>query len=160
FDTSGCTAPICSRARLANVSMRNDGIPGDDRVSINLEGLDGSGRTFDPTTEGVNITVRDDTRITDATVTASQLYYQGTVPAGPPWTATPNRYLHRDKGAPTDHVAKIDLPTTSGFGGNFNAAIRVRATALPAGTLNAQVATVVVRIGDDCWTATPPCSTH
>ena len=140
--------------------MRNNGDPGDDRVAVTLEGLDGSGRTFDPSTEGVSLTIRDDTRLTDATVATSQLLYQGTVPGGPTWTATPNRHLYVDKSGPSDHVAKVDLIATSGFGGTFNAVVRVRDTDLPAGTLGAETATVVLRIGDDCWSATPPCSTH
>jgi hypothetical protein len=160
YNTGGCTAPVCGRVRQVSVGVVDGAGSGDDRLAITLKGLDGTGRTFDPATEGIDITFRDDTRLTDAGVTTSALYYQGRVAGGSNWSSTPTRRLYFDRAAATDGVVVVDLKAPSGFGSTFNAAVKVRNASVPAGTLAARTGTVVVRIGDDCWTSTAPCATH
>lgn len=159
YDTSACTAPGCGRIRNASMSIRDQAGTGDDRIAVTLEGLDGAGRTFDPATEGIEVTLRDDTRLIHTSASTSQLLYQGDVASGPPWTSSPNRYFYLNRDGNADGVTKVDLTATTGFGGIFSAIVRIRNIDLPAGLLGRRTGTVVVRIGDDCWTTTAPCNT-
>jgi len=160
FDAAGCTAPTCGRIRAAGLSARDQPGGGRDGVTVMLDGLDGAGRAFDPVTEGISITLRDDTRLIHAGTTRSQLLYQGRVAGGPRWSSTPSRRRYADRGGTSDGVAKIDLTSTGAFGGPFKAVVRARNLDLPAGMLAARTGTIVLRIGDDCWSTTASCSPH
>jgi hypothetical protein len=148
FDTSGCSAPTpCSEYGASRITLHRLGSPaGDDFLDVRAADLNGSGRTFDPRTEDVNVVLRDD----------GGVVYQGTIPANSPgWTAVPGRFTYGNTAGTIDGLVRINLQ--GNLAGLFHAEVSVRNVSLAAAA-DARTATLSVRVGDDCWADTVPCN--
>jgi len=109
-------------------------------------GLDGAGRTFDPLTEDVAVTVRDQNGIVHGAV----------IPAASagwhvrPLTGPAQKYTFRDSAGTYGGITKIALRNALGFGGPFRADVKIRDVDLSAAS-DASAVTVNLRVGNDCW---------
>ena len=119
FDTSGCTSSACGA--FANGAIK--------RGRLSVSDMDVAGRTFDPTVDGLDLTLR----------TAGGAAITVRVPAGASgWRTSKDGWR---------------------FGGNVAGAAsivvrrsgKISARLTGAGIAAAPVVEVVVRIGDDCW---------
>jgi hypothetical protein len=132
FDTSACAASACGAFLTGNVAIRKSG----ERATIRLSGLDTTGRTFDPSTDGVDVTLR-----------TTGLLDQANAPGGAGWSSRlAGLWKFRGKG----EVRTMIVRATSG---RFSAKLNGLAAAT-----NADVVGVTVRIGDDCWSGELSCS--
>jgi len=144
FDTSGCAADICARFATANVRLLRLGAPtGDDRVSIKLSAVEFAGHSFDPTVDGLDITVRS----------ATGLLYQGSIPGGNAnWsTAAPGNWTYNDAFHTIDGIQNVQVRS------NGTVVAKVRGKAI-AGAIGSDVVSATVRVGDDCWSGEESCT--
>ena len=146
WDTSGCAANTCaeygaSRTRLKNVL----GASGDDELVFTAKNFPGA--TFDPTTEDLSFVFRDD----------DGLVVSATIPGGSPgYTAGPTAITFSDPSGTHGGITSVSLRATTTFPTSFRAQVRIRAGVGAAA--GARTGTAVLRIGNDCWSDTTPCS--
>jgi len=149
WDTSGCTAKQCSEWGASRLQARGfGGASGDD--AINFRAAELRGGTFDPLTEEASFVVRDD----------AGLLHAGTIPAGSPgWSGGGTSFMYSDPAGTFGDVVRIQLGGSPSVAAGFKAAVQVRNASL--GTLpDTRTATAILRIGDDCWSDSLPCSPH
>jgi hypothetical protein len=147
WDTSGCAAIECAEYGATKLRARNVALPGgDDDLDVRAADLDGAGRSFDPRTEEVSFVVRDDGGLVHAAV----------IPAGAPeWTTSGGTFVYTDAAGSHDRLTRIEL--AGSVGGRFKARVQLAAANL-SDAANARTATAALRIGDDCWADTLPCT--
>lgn len=146
---SGCGAYSLRRLRLARL-----GLPGgDDTLVLKGADLGGAGRTFDPRTESVAVTFRDDDGLVETAL----------IPAGGGgWTARPlngppTKYVFTDRTGAHGGIRKIVLRAlAAGFAGPFRADVKIAHANLAAAN-GASFVSASLRVGDDCWEASAPC---
>jgi hypothetical protein len=107
------------------------------------------GAAFNVVTESVSFVFRDD----------EGLVVQATIPAGAGgWTANGKRITYSDPTGSQDGIVSVVLKATPSFDTSFQARVRIRSSvATAAGT---RTGTAVLRVGNDCWSDTTPCSGH
>ncbi len=145
FDTSGCEAGSCGRVGRARVRLSRLAPPfGNEGVSLEFEAVDGSGRSFDPQSEGVQILLRS----------ADVPFYAGVIPGGSTgWDVRriPARYVNRF--GPFGGLRRVYIG--SGQPLRIAAEARQLPVSLPE---SPETLTAVVRVGDDCWSAELACN--
>jgi hypothetical protein len=161
WDFAGCAiggpacgqATVCGGYAMERLRIARGGAPaGNESALLHATGVDGTGRAFDPRTEGLALAVRDQ----------SGAVHTAVVPAGSPlWrarpAAAPTRLVFRDPAGTHGGVTRIVLRAAgAGFAGLFDAQVRIRRADLTAAG-DAVAATAVLRIGDDCWEEAAPC---
>ncbi len=148
----------CGSYSLVKLQLGHLAAPaGDEFATLKGDALDGSGRAFDPRTEAVALTFRDQTGVIATAV----------VPAGSsgweahPSSGTPKSYTYHDRAGAHGGVTKITLRalTSAGFDGPFRVLARVRNVDLSAAA-DARAATANLRVGNDCWEAESPCKSR
>jgi hypothetical protein len=146
WDTSGCTAPTCTEYGASTVRLRNVlGPAGDDELVFTARDIPGA--AFDPTTQDLSFVFRDD----------QGLVVNALVPSGSAgWTSSATEIAYADPAGTFGGVTSVSLRGTPAFGTAFRATVRIR-TSLAAAA-DARTGTAVLRIGDDCWSDTTPCS--
>jgi hypothetical protein len=163
WDFSGCEignatcgeASACGDYDIVKLQLSRLNAPaGDEIATLKAVGLSGTGRTFDPRTDAVAITLRDQ----------SGAVHTAVVPAGTAWetrptSAAPTRFVLKDRSGANGGVTLIKLKATSaaGFAGAFAAVVKLRGADL-ADAADARSATANLRIGNDCWESEAPCT--
>ncbi len=149
-------ASACGEYAVKRLKLSRLGAPsGDDQLVLKAFGLDGGGRTFDPRTEEVALTLRDE----------NGLVHQAVIPAGSggwtarPATGAPTKYVFRDRAGTHGGVTKVVLRAidATGFAGAFRADVKLQRTTL-ADAVDAAYMRHNLRVGDDCWEADVPCT--
>ncbi len=146
WDTSGCTAKVCREYGASSTRLQNVlGTPGDDELLFTAR--DFPGGSFDPAAEEVSFVFRDQ----------GGLVTGGTVPAGDAgWTVTPSSASFSDPAGTFGGIVSITLRPTPSFAQRFRAQVRLRSSLSAAA--DARTGTAVLRVGDDCWSDTTPCT--
>jgi hypothetical protein len=145
WDTSGCTAVACQEYGGSRTRIRTDGPVGASNTSRAYPIK--AGQTFDPLGEDVSLVLRDQ----------EGAVMQQTIAAGDPsWQKAAGGWVYHRPGGTLSHdvelVKLFDLTA-----GRF----RTRWRALPASLAaaeNAQTLEAILRIGDDCWADSAPCT--
>ena len=139
FDTSGCTSSACGAFASARLQAQGlGGATGNDRATLVLSDMDVAGRTFDPTTDGLDLTVRS----------AGNVAVSAHIPgAAANWHASKDGWQFSGN---VDGVTRISLRRDGTLGARLSDAGLDDATA-------ASVVTIVVRVGDDCWSGELSC---
>jgi hypothetical protein len=146
WDTSGCAAPACTEYGASKVQARKLGTPpGDDTLDFRASFL--ASAAFNPATEETSFTFRDN----------DGLVHGATIPAGNPnWSLENSIHTYRDPSGTFGRVTRIDIgPSNQGI----RAKVQVRGANL-ASASGAVTGTSVVRVGNDCWSDTTPCSSR
>ena len=146
WDTSGCAAKTCTEYGASTIRLRNVASPADDDV-LDFRAANVPGGSFDPLAEEVSFVLRDD----DGGVLAA------TIPAGSPgWSSSPTDYTYSDLAGTQGGIVSVSLHATPSFATGFQASVRIRAGL--AAAADARAGTAVLRVGDDCWSDTIPCT--
>jgi hypothetical protein len=146
WNTSGCAAPTCTEYGASRVRLRNVlGPSGDDQLLFTARGLVGG--TFDPVTQDLSFVFRDD----------GGLVLSAVVPGGSGgWTSSGSEFAYSDPSGTHDGVLAVSLRGSPSFASRFRARVLIRA---PLGAAaDARTGTAVLRVGDDCWSDTTPCT--
>ena len=147
YDTSTCAAPapVCAGYGATKLALRNLGAPaGDEQVSVTVRDLDTAGLSFDPLTEDLSITLRNDDGL--------QIAY--TIPAASAWTVQGARATFTDSAAPVIGTTRVF--DTDGDG-TYDMVQATLGGASVAGTAS-DTMTAIVSVGNDCWSDEMPCS--
>ena len=149
YDTSGCLAPTCDEFGASRLRIRRLNLaPGEQYADFTGEDLPGSGHTFDPLTEDVNLVVRDQ----------GGLVYAAVIPGGTSgWTSGTGAFTFTDATGAIGGITSVELTTDTTFADAFSVRVRVRGSDVTAAA-DSQTATTTVRIGNDCWQETAPCT--
>jgi len=149
WDTSGCAASTCAEYGASTTRLTNLAPPGtDDELSFHARNLPGA--AFDPRSEAVSVTLRDD----GGTVMTA------TIPAGSAgWSATAASYTYTDPAGTFGGIMDVRLRATPIFATAFRAVVTLRGRDLGTAA-DATTGTVVLRVGNDCWSDTTPCAPH
>jgi parallel beta-helix repeat protein len=149
WDTSGCTADRCEEYGASRSKLRNLAPPaGDDQLDFRAKNLPGGVSVVDPLTEEVSVVFRDD----------QGLVHAATIPAGNGnWSANGATFTYADLGGTQGGITAMSLAASSGLAAGYRAVVRVRGVDL-SGAADARTGTLVVRVGDDCWSDTTPCT--
>jgi hypothetical protein len=163
WDFSGCdvggpscgAADACGGYTLARLKLSHLTAPaGDDAMMLKGVDLDGVGRTFDPRTDDVQLTFRDQGGVVQsATIPAGATGWQARPSNGPP-----RRFLFSDPTAAHSGIRKILLRavTPAGFASRFRADVKLQNADL-SGAADAAFLTANLRVGNDCWQEDAPC---
>jgi hypothetical protein len=147
FDTSACGASSCGRVGAGRARLKRLPAPfGNEGASLELDALDADGRSFDPASEGLELVLRGE----------GGLVFSGVIPAGASWVAASSAsgtvLVYDDRTGAIDGFRHFELATGSG------AAARAELDFVNlAGLDGSQMLQAVVRIGDDCWSASLGC---
>ncbi len=147
YDTRSCEANSCGR--MGPAALRVTGVrPGRaSSAQLQLSALDGSGRGFDPSQEGVDVVLRNDAGAT----------YSAVIPAGASgWSQAPSgAWSYLNPGRKQAGVRSLTL----GAGAAFGASAQVAGPGL-AGLGASEIAGASLRVGDDCWAGELSCDPH
>jgi len=77
----------------------------------------------------------------------------------PGWTATATSYSYSDPAGTLGGIVSIFLRATPTFATGFRAVVKVQGRDLGAAA-DATIATAGLRVGNDCWSDTIPCTPH
>jgi hypothetical protein len=145
FDTSGCQASSCGRVGPGEARLKRLPAPfGNEGVSLELEALDASGRTFQPGGEGLELVLRSD----------GGFAFSGVIPAGSArWsTLAEGGLAYEDPSGAVAGFRKVEI------GGGESPFLEVELEFVNlAGLDGSQTLDAVLRIGDDCWSAAFGC---
>jgi len=149
WDTSACAAPACAEYGASLTRLENLAAPGtDDTLRFSARNFPGA--AFDPLTEDVSFVLRDEG---GSILTAA-------IPGGSPgWTATATSYSYSDPAGALGGIVSIFLRATPTFATGFRAVVKVQGRDLGAAA-DATIATAGLRVGNDCWSDTIPCTPH
>ncbi|HET6304236.1 MAG TPA: right-handed parallel beta-helix repeat-containing protein [Myxococcota bacterium] len=145
FDTSACQAESCGRVGPGHVRFKRLPAPfGNEGASLELDALDDGGRSFDPTTEGLELVLRGE----------DGFVFSGVLPAGSPgWSSLAGGgFAYED---PTGARAGF-REVVVGAGASFAVGAELEFVNL-VGLDGSQTLDAVLRIGDDCWSAAFGC---
>jgi hypothetical protein len=144
WDTSGCAAVACqeyggSRTRVET----GDGVASNVSRAYPI----GAGQAFDPLAEEVSLVLRD----RDGAV------MQQTIPAGDPgWRRTAGGWVYERPAGAAHDVALVKLFDRTAT--RFRTRWRATPGSLDAAE-DAQTLETILRVGDDCWADSAPCTT-
>ena len=147
YETSTCAAQqsTCGSYGASKLALRNLGAPGgDEQTSVTIRGLDTAGRTFDPLTEDLNVTLRNEDGL--------QLAYN--IPAGSAWTVQSRRATFTDSSAPVTGTTRVF--DTDGDGTYDMIQTTLGGATIPGSASDTM--TAIVNVGNDCWSDEMPCS--
>jgi hypothetical protein len=144
WDTSACAADNCSEYGASRTRYRR--AAGD--ADLRAFDLQSAGLSFDPRVEEVSIVFRDD----------EGLLHNAVIPASSPgWSAGASSFTYLDPAGTFGRVTRIQLSATPSFSSDFRALVQVRGADV-SGAASTRTSTTVLRIGDDCWSDTTPCT--
>ncbi len=145
FDTSGCEIESCGLVGPGRARLKRLPAPfGNEGASLELDTVDGSGRSFDPTAEGLELVLRGD----------GGFVFSGVLPPGTPgWSSVADGgFAYEDRTGAVDGFRSV----TVGVGASFAASAGLEFVNL-AGLDGSQTLDAVLRIGNDCWSAPLAC---
>jgi len=150
WDFSGCSVPTACRSYdVTRLRARRltDG-PGDQRYRLVAKGMDGA--LFDPTSEAVDVVIRDD----------SSAVHVARIPAGDAhWsTPKPTNSVFRDKLGTFGSVTRINLKADGSFTNQFRTEVKLYMPVDLETLAATSTTTTVIRIGNDCWERGAPCT--